>query len=341
MITIDGSLGYGQVLRTCIALSALTLEPVKITNIRKNRPKPGLQMQHLTGVKIAGEFANAQIKGLELHSTEIEFVPKSREVRSRKIDIGTAGSIGLLLQTLTPLMVFADSEITLDIKGGTAGLGAPTIQYVQNVTFPVLNRLGMPLPKVDIVREGFYPKGQGEVKVVFKPVKKLDPIELTERGGIESIRGISISGSLPEDIAKRQANSANKVLVDAGYSNAQIEKKLADTASPGTSITLWADCENTVIGADRIGAIGKPAEKVGEEASHELVRSLNFPLDKHMSDQIMPFLALASGKSTIKIEEMTEHCRTNISVVEHLLGVKFDVDLKNNLVSIDGIDFNA
>ena len=335
MITVDGSIGYGQILRTTIALSALTLKPVKIINIRKNRPKPGLQMQHLTGVKIAGEFTNAEIKGLKLHSTEIEFTPKSHNIKSRKIDIGTAGSIGLLLQTLTPLLIFADDEITLDIIGGTFGLGSPTIQFLQNVTFPVLNKMGLPLPEIEIIREGIYPKGQGEVRITFYPVKQLNPITLLERGKINSIQGISVVGSLPEDIAKRQANSAKKTLVEHGYPDAQIEKKIVDTSSPGTSITLWAACENSVIGADAIGALGKPAEKVGEEAALELIKPLesHATLDKWMSDQIIPFLALA-GKSEVKVEEITEHCRTNMLVTEQLLDVKFDVDETNKIIRI-------
>ncbi|MBI2542578.1 MAG: RNA 3'-terminal phosphate cyclase [Candidatus Aenigmarchaeota archaeon] len=340
MITIDGSIGYGQVLRTSIALSALTLKPIKIINIRKNRPKPGLQAQHLTGVKIAGEFTNAQVRGLELHSTEIEFIPKSHNIRSRKIDIGTAGSIGLLLQTLSPLLIFADNEITLDITGGTAGLGAPNIHYLEHVTFPILNRLGLPLPRMEVIREGFYSKGQGEVKIIFKPVKKLNPVKLTERGKINHIKGISVVGSLPEDIAKRQANGAKKALVENSFPDAQIEKRVVDTASPGTSITLWADCGNSVIGSDNIGEIGKPAQKVGEEASFELIKSMesNAALDKWMADQIIPFIALAKGKSEIKVEEITEHCRTNIAVTEKILGVKFGME--GTMVSVDGIDFN-
>ncbi|MEM5797712.1 MAG: RNA 3'-terminal phosphate cyclase [Candidatus Aenigmatarchaeota archaeon] len=334
MITIDGSIGYGQVLRTSIALSALTLKPVKIINIRKNRPKPGLQAQHLAGVKIAGEFTNAEIKGLKLHSTEVEFIPKSHNIRSRKIDIGTAGSIGLLLQTLTPLLVFAEREVTLDIIGGTAGLGAPTVQYIQHVTFPVLNKLGIPLPEIEIIKEGFYPRGQGEVRITFHPVEKLNSVKMLERGEINSIKGISVVGSLPEDIAKREANSAKKTLVEHGYPDAQIEKKVVNTASQGTSITLWAECENSVLGADTLGERGKPAEKVGKECADELIKSLNSraALDKWMSDQIILFLALAKGKSEVMVEEITDHCRSNILVTEKILDIRFDIDENNKII---------
>ncbi len=336
MITIDGSIGEagGQILRTAIGLSSLLLKPVKITNIRKNRPNLGLKSQHLTGVKIAGEFTNADIKGLKLNSTEIEFIPKSHRIRSREIDVGTSGSIGLLLQTLTPLLIFADDDVTLDIIGGTAGLGSPTIQYIQNVTFPVLNKLGVHLPEIEIVREGFYPKGQGRVKITFHPVKRLKSVRMIERGKIKSINGISVVGSLPEDIAKRQANSAKKALVEHGYPDAQIGEKVVNTTSPGTSLTLWAGCENTVMGADNIGKLGKRAEQVGEECATDLINSLNSnaALDKWMADQIIPFLALAKDHSEVKVEEITEHCGTNMLVTELILNMKFDVDEKNKII---------
>ena len=336
MITIDGSVGEagGQILRTAIGLSSLLLKPVKITNIRKNRANPGLKAQHLTGVKIAGEYTNAEIKGLQLHSTEIEFIPKSHNIRSREIDIGTAGSIGLLLQTLTPLLIFADKEITLDIIGGTAGLGAPTMQYMQHVTFPIMNKFGVAMPEIEIIREGFYPRGQGRVKITFKPVENLKPVRLLERGKIKSVKGVSVVGSLPEDVAKRQADYAKKTLVENNFPDAQIEKKVADTASPGTSITLWADCENSVIGSDNIGELGKRAENVGEECALDLIKSIESgaALDRWMSDQIIPFLALAKGHSEIKVGEITDHCGTNMLVTEQILGMKFDINERNNTI---------
>ncbi len=336
MIEIDGAIGYGQVLRTAIALSALMLRPIRIFNIRKGRPKPGLMAQHLTGVKIAGEFCNADIKGLQLGSTEVEFIPKSFAVSDKKIDIGTAGQISLLLQTLTPLLIFSKKPVNLEIVGGTAGLGAPTIQYIKHVTFPLLTKLGVKMPEIEIDREGFYPKGGGRIKIKFQPVEKLNAIEIMEQGEIKSIKGLSICGKLPEKIAERQADAARKKLLDHGF-EADIEHFSVNTLSPGTSITLWAECQNTILGADKIGKRGMPAEKIGQMAAMELIKSIQSGagLDKFMADQIIPFLALADGRSKIKVEEITKHCRTNMVVTEQILGVKFDV--KDKIISVNGL----
>ena len=342
MLEIDGSIGYGQVLRTAIALSSLLLKPIKIFNIRKGRPKPGLMAQHLTGVKIAGEFCNAEIKGLKIGSMEVEFIPKEFNVKDKKIDIGTAGQISLLLQTLAPLLIFAGKPVNLEIIGGTAGLGAPTIQYVKHVTFPILSKLGIKAPEIEVLKEGFYPKGGGRVRIKTFPVKRLNSIELTERGKIKAIRGISIVGSLPKHVLERQTNSAIKVLKEYGFDDIRISSQLVHTYSPGTSITLWALAENSVLGADNIGKRGVRAEVIGEECAKELIKSIESEaaLDKYMADQILPFLALAEGKSRIKVEEITEHCRTNLRVCELMLGVKFEVSESEKIIEVEGIGFS-
>lgn len=336
-VEIDGSIGYGQVVRTAVALSALTLRPIRIFNIRKGRPKPGLMAQHLTGIKIAAEFCSADISGLSIGSMEINFKPKKISAPSqKKIDIGTAGSIGLLLQTLAPLCMFAEKEIELDIIGGTAGLGAPPIEYLKYVTFPILSKLGVPQPDIEVIKQGFYPRGGGRVKIKFYPTKQLKAIKLTECGDVKSIRGISIAGKLPEHVAERQAKAAEEYLKQKGF-DVKIERQTVQTMSAGTSITLWAECEHTILGANNIGKLKVPAETIGKRAAKELMESIksNSALDKYMADQIIPFIALAEGTSKITVEKITEHCKTNIRVVEKLLPVKFET--YGNTISVGGV----
>jgi RNA 3'-phosphate cyclase len=341
MITIDGAKGWGQVVRTAVALSSLTLKPIKLINIRQSRPRPGIHPQLAEGIRILAEFCDAETVGLQYGSMELEFIPKRLDVKDRTIDIGTSGSIGLLLQTLTPTVIFTRNRTFLELIGGTAGLGSPTIEYIKNITFPVLNRLGLIIPEIKIVRQGFYPRGGGRVTVNFEPVIKLNPVNLTNRGEALSIRGISIVGSLPEEIAVRQAESAKNYLIQKGFDDVKIETASFPTLSQGTSITLWAECENSILGSDNIGKRGLRAEDVGRQAAEYLFNSINSqsPFDKYMADQIIPYLALAKGRSEIKVEEITEHCRTNISVCEQILGCKFEIDEKSRIIEVEGIDF--
>ena len=91
-----------------------------------------------------------------------------------------------------------------------------------------------------------------------------------------------------------------------------------------------------------MGKKGKPAEEVGREAAKELLGSINSnaALDKYMADQIIPFIALAKGKSRVKVEELTEHCLTNIRVCEEILGIKFEIDEENKIIEVDGLSFS-
>jgi RNA 3'-terminal phosphate cyclase (ATP) len=339
---IDGSIGEagGQILRTSIALSSLLQKPIKIINIRKGRKKSGLMRQHLTGVRVAGEFCSAEIKGLELGSTNVEYFPTSFNFSSyKRIDIESSGSISLLLQTLTPLLIYADKSVTLEIRGGTAGLGSPTIHFLKYVTFPILSKLGLKLPEVEVIKEGFYPRGGGIVRIKTYPVKKLNSVELTERGKVKCIKGISVVGSLPKDVVERQTNAAIKILKDYGFDDICISSQVVNTFSPGTSITLWAECENSILGSDNIGKKGVRAEKIGEDCARELIKSIESKaaLDKFMADQIIPFLALASGESEVSIEEFTQHVNTNMLVCEKILGIKFEKEDKK--IKVKGIGF--
>lgn len=343
MITIDGAIGGGQLLRTAVSLSALTKKPVKIDNIRKGKKtgKPGLRPQHMMGIKVVGEFCHAEIKGLEESSLEVEFTPDKIDVYDKKINIGTAGSIGLLLQTVTPLLVFSNKPVNLEITGGTETKWAPPIQYVKYVTYPILNGMGANLD-LKIVKHGYYPKGGGKVIVESRPVKKLEPMNRLERGEMKSIHIHSVCGSLPEHVAERQGKSAlNTIHYHYADIKTSLSYKRVESLSRGSSVTCYSVCENSILGGNCLGELGVKAEIVGRKAAEDLIMSLKSraALDEYMADQILIFLALAKGKSRVTVEKITEHCRTNMRVIEEIIPVKFEVDKQNKEIIVEGYKF--
>lgn len=341
MIEIDGSIGGGQVLRMAVGLSTLLQEPIKVINIRTNRKeaKPGLRPQHITGVKVLSQFSDAIVSGLEEGSTTVQFTPKKLQVDSKKIDIGTAGSITLLLQSLLPVLVFTKKPISLEIKGGTEVNWSPPVQYYQNVAFPLLRKLGAEID-LEVIKHGYYPKGGGIVKVNSKPVKKLRAWNCLSRGEIQSLLIDSTFGGFSKDFAKAQGEAAIRTL-QYHYPNAKISMnfKTVETLSPGTSCTCYALCENSILGGSSLGERAVNPEIVGQEAAEDLVRSLKGQacLDKYMADQILPFLALAQGTSTVSVEGITEHVITNIKTIEKILPVKFQI--KGKEISVQGMSW--
>jgi len=347
IIEIDGSMGEGggQVLRTAIALSALSMKPIKIYNIRAKRSNPGLRPQHLTGIKMLVKITDAEVQGLYVNSTSIAFSPKQCKSGKFEFNIGTAGSISLVLQTILPVMAFAPRKTELKIIGGTDVRWSPPIDYMKNVFIKYLEKMGYKV-EIEIIRRGHYPKGGGIVRVITHPVKKLKPIEIMELGEIIKIEGISHCVKLPRHVAERQRKAAIEVLRSAGYTNIEIKSEWYEPAKdrhlgPGSGIVLWAISDRgAILGSDALGERGKRAEQVGREAAHKLLEEIRggAPIDSHVGDMLPPYMAVAEGTSRITVSKLTLHAKTSIEVVERILGVKFDIkENRNAKVSVKGL----
>ncbi len=328
MLEIDGSIGEGggQVLRTSLALSSILGVPIRIYNIRAKRSKPGLRPQHLNSVKAVAMLSGAEVEGLRIGSTELVFKPRRLRGGSFKIDIGTAGSISLIIQAVAPIAAFAPQPVRIWIRGGTDVPMSPTIDYMRVVFSRILRLLGYKL-SIGVVQRGHYPRGGGIVVFeVSEPPGKLGSVVIEEPGDVEVVEGISHAWKLPRHVAERQANAAKLMISSKIGVVPRIEIEWEPESSrkalgPGSGITLWALTKNSILGSDALGARGKRAEKVGEEAAVKLLEDLKTraALDRHMSDMIIPYLALASGTSIISGARLTLHAYTNIMVTKMFL----------------------
>ncbi len=340
MLKIDGSYGEGggQIIRTAVALSALTGKAIEIENIRANRPNLGLQPQHLTAVEAVRLLCKAEVDGLEKGSRTLVFKPGKIRGGEFELDVGTAGNIPLIFQCCLPAALFADSPVRLKITGGTDTTMAPPIDYLRQVFLPAVAKMGAGA-EMKVLRRGYYPKGGGQAALSVEPCKQLLPLKF-EKLEISGIRGIAFASRLPEHIPQRIKAAAEKALSAAGFS-AEIETEISDSYSPGTGIVLWA--EGKSIGASALGAIGVPSEKVGAAAAEKLLAEIksDAAVDVHALDQLIPYMALASGKSEVLAQEVSQHARTNIWLVEKFLGVKFEIAPCGELwrVAVEGVGF--
>ncbi len=333
LLLIDGSYGEGggQILRTTIALSAVMGRPVKIINIRSKRRNPGLRNQHITAVRAVAQLSSASAQGLELGSTTLIFNPGILRGGEYRFDVGTAGSITLVLQALLPLLPYLPEPTRILVSGGTDVPWSPTIDYFRNVVTHFLDRMGFKL-KINLLRRGHYPRGGGVVEVIVDdPPGYLKPLNVIERGSIRFLEGISHSRRLPVHIAERQARSAEKAIREKMPGlpvRIQVDTRDSGELGPGSGVAIWVVCEKSVLGSDSLGRRGKPAETVGREAAASLIEDLGtgMALDRHMSDMIIPLIALSEGESMVGGSRLTSHAITNIHVVEKLLGVKAFVE---------------
>lgn len=325
MIEIDGSLGEGggQIVRTAVALSALTGKSFRITNIRAKRNPPGLKAQHLTGVKAVADICNAKIEGAEVGSTSFTFIPGNIGGGSYEWDIGTAGSIPLVLQALMPALLFSKKEFTVTIIGGTNVRTSPPIEYFQHIFCYYMKKMGADI-KLEIKKHGFYPKGGGKIKLRVVP-SELKFIEILERGNFrqtdiqDSIASVELKKA---EVTERMVKGFKREFGDSKYE--KIIEQYVETLSTGASIHAHNSYENCKLGADALGELGKKAEAVGKECAIKLKKEIEVDstIDTHMLDQIIPYLGMLGGK--IKFGKMTSHAETNIKMTEYFLPVKFE-----------------
>lgn len=335
-IKADEMEGGGQILRSSISLSSVLHTPVKLFNIRAKRTKPGMQAQHLMGVQAAAIMADAQTQGLAKGSTELLYTPSSIRGGDFRFNVGTAGSAMLVLQTILPLAAFAPSDTTVKIIGGTHVAWSPNFHFVKEVFLPVLKKTGFSPSSLELERAGWYPRGGGAVTFSSKPVDSLQPLKLESPGKLLSIKGVSCCSNLPESVAERQAESAKQILAQNGHGEAEIERQILPSQSKGSAITLYATYENSMLGASALGALGKKSEKVGEEAAKGLLAEMTSgaALDRHTGDQVLVYMALAKGESSVTVSELTPHIKTNIWVIEQFIEARFRVEELGNYARI-------
>ncbi len=320
---IDGSFGEGggQVLRCSVALSALTGREVTIKNIRAKRGKPGLAAQHLTAVLGVASLCDGDVEGAFVGSGSITFRPGKVLGGSYQLDVGTAGSTTLVLQSCLLASLHAQATTELEVRGGTNVQMSPPIDYYSNVLIPMLGRMGYDV-QVELVSRGFYPQGGGVVKAFIAPCPGLKPLDLRERGRLEEVGGECFAQNLPDHVAHRMEDAARQALVEHEL---RLRAHRTSGRSTGAGTALFARYHNTVLGADGLGKKGVPAEMVGEEAGRNLKREMDGPgtLDAHAADQLLPYMALADGPSTFRVREVTEHLRTQMWLLRQFLDVGF------------------
>ena len=327
IIKIDGSLGEGggQILRTALSLSTITQRPFEIYNIRANRKTPGLSHQHLQAVNATARICNAKVSGNYLRSTDITFYPSKVQYGNYRFDIGTAGSVSLVLQTIFYPLSLAGEKSTITITGGTHVTHSPCIDYLACQWSYFLKQMGFDA-KIQTVRSGFYPRGGGEVFVEIYPANPQRPLQIKDRGRLIKTTVISTVSNLDVIIAQRQQLQATKRLLEKGIPH-EIFLEERPALGKGTWLLIVGTFEHSQCCYFSLGAIGKRAETVADDACNEFLSFLGTKgvIDEHLADQIVIPLALTKGTSHFITPKITQHLLTNIEIVKLFLPVSIDI----------------
>lgn len=320
-LQLDGSSGGGQMLRTALSLAMITATPFRMTNIRGKRPRPGLMRQHLTCVKAAGEISGGAVEGAEPGSTGIVFRPGKLRAGSYQFAIGTAGSTGLLLQTLLPALWLAGDPSTLRLEGGTHNPLAPPFEFLDRVFLPALRQAGAEA-SLTLLDTGFAPAGGGAVECRIEPCPKFTPLDLTARAAQEHTRVRVLTRHLPLSIAGRMLDAALEILPSK---DAAVESR---EPGPGAGICCQVECGFGGMSelTTGFGEHGVTAERVGHRAAKTMRDFINSgaPVGRCLADQLLLPMALAS-EGRIVTQSPDAHVPTSIAVIEAFLPVRFTI----------------
>jgi RNA 3'-terminal phosphate cyclase (ATP) len=281
-------------------------------------------------VEALAHITRAHITGVKIGSDAITFVPQEVVPGDYRFDIGTAGSVTLLLQALLPPLCFAKEKSSLTLTGGTHVEWSPPFHFLEKILFPILLKMGISV-RASLERWGWYPRGGGVIHVEIAPGSELRPLLLADRGALVRIHGFSASSGLPSHVSERQKENARKKIREEWNVNAEIEIDSGVPAnSPGSFLFLLAESERISAGFSSLGKKGKKAETVAEEAVVSLMHYLSKGecVDPHLSDQLVLFMGLGKENSAFTTTRITEHLLTNLWVIQQFVGVKVKVSGK-------------
>ncbi len=328
MIEIDGSQGEGggQIVRSSLTLSAITSQPIKITNLRSGRKKPGLKRQHLTAVRAAAKICGAAVHGDVIGSKQLRFEPQEVAAGDYHFRVGTAGSATLVLQTVLPALLTAGGESRITLEGGTHNPWAPPFDFLAKAYLPLLNRMG-PHVEATLLRPGFYPAGGGRFVVAVQPREKLASFDLIDRGPIKQRRVIAMVANLPLHIAKRECDTIAR---KSGWGKSLFEaREVSESSGPGNVVMIEVECEHVTEVFVGFGERGVPAEKIATRVWKEAKSYLesDVPVGPHLADQLMLPFGLAAHQGAhgaFRTMAMTPHSTTHIEILRTFLDVEIN-----------------
>lgn len=332
MVRIDGAHGEGggQILRTSLALAALTGEKLVVVNIRTGRPNPGLRAQHLSAVRAMQKICGARLRGAVIGSSELMFEPGPARGGEYALDVAeqarSAGSTSLIFQALLPALSFVAESSHLTIRGGTHVAWSPPFHYLAEVFLPQVGRMGI-RAEMRLRRWGWYPRGQGEIEARVEPAGRLRPAVLEGKFSAERVEALSASSNLPAHVRERQRDRLLARLAERGL-EASCRLVDAAAASAGSLVYIKAWDGERLAGFSALGEKGKAAEKVADEAVDKFFEFLDGggAVDEHLADQLVLYMALSDGRSSFTTSRISGHLLTNIWVIENFLGGLFRVE---------------
>ena len=320
LIPLDGAQGEGggQILRTALALSAVTGQGFRVERIRANRLRPGLRPQHLAAVRAAAMSCGAEVHGAFDGSPDLRFRPGAVTAGEFRFEIGTAGSATLVLQAVLPVLATAAAPSRVEVIGGTHVSRSPSFHFLSRHWAEVVGRLGLSV-RLALEQAGFFPRGEGRVRAEVGPWARPATLDLSRRGPLLAVRGVAGAARLRGDVARRASEAARALLWEERRLETEWEVVDLVAASPGAFVQAEAVFETGRAAFSLLGERGLRAEILGERAARRVLKFIDEEdavVDPCLADQLAVPLAVAGGGGRLATSEVTAHLETVAAVLQ-------------------------
>ena len=338
LMEIDGSFGEGggQIVRTAVTLSCILGKPIKIKNIRQGRPNPGLKPQHLTVLKILKKICDASLDNVKIGSTDLKFIPKKMKSLNVTEDVGTAGSIALIIQVLIPVVAACKKSLKITIKGGTNVLWSPTIDYTEVILKELYSRMGIKF-SINLIKRGFFPKGGGIIELEVFPSNMINPINLKSRK-TKNVKLFCSFSNLPLNLINDEIKNIREKLIENKF---KVESKIKEESAldSGSSLLISSIDNESIIGVDSI--FNKKMKKFDLNLDEFLQNK--FSVDENLADMIVVPASLADGMTIFQVKKISKHLETNLFIASKITGCRYGVGklADGYEVRIEGVSYSG
>jgi len=257
------------------------------------------------------------VVGAEIGSTELKFIPGNIESLELIEDVGTAGSISLILQVLIPVVALSQKKLDLTIKGGTDVLWSPSIDYTQNVLKEAYSRMGVKF-SLQLCKRGYFPKGGGEINLHVNP-SNVKSISFTERK-TNLVKLICTFSKLSMDEIKGKIRDIEEKLIKENFI-VKTEIKNENAIDSGASLLMYSIDENSIIGVDSL--FDKKIQNFNLDVDRFIKKSLG--VDENLADMLVVIASLGHKKTIFHVNEITKHLETNLFVTSKITGCKYGI----------------
>ncbi|MCH7904938.1 MAG: hypothetical protein IH944_10275 [Armatimonadetes bacterium] len=332
-IFINGSHGEGgsALLRTAIAVSTLTSQPVRIHDVRGAMRKPGLTAEDLTTVYAFADCCDADLDGAEIQSSELKFRPGGESGALNGVyDVQShekgriPGNALVVLASLLPVIARSTSYSRVTVHGETHGENTICFDAFQRLTLSAHRALGM-YGFSELKAAGFGYAGRGEVTLEVEP-SALNPVMWESRGSLVACT-VDIATSGLRDGAGEEAELIVKKALTEDLTEAEFCHSALESQTKGACITIAAEFERGLGGGS---ASLKGQETIATVAARAVDRFRSWyrtdaTVDAFLADQMLVAASQADGSTVFTTPNITRRLKTMAWVIKQFIPLQITI----------------